>query len=91
MLEQDRIVNCVPGFYTVQSLGVLRRTPGVCFDFVPMGLLDRIDAIDRVIHTGGAISPGPVGAVQRPWYVHPAQVDNPSFAIRGLNCLFSRG
>ena len=73
---QDRTIKEVSGFYTVHSLGVLRRTSGVCFDFVPMELLERIDAIDRVIHAQGAVSPGPVGDVARPWYVHSAQVDN---------------
>lgn len=76
MVEQNRLIKSVPDFYTVRSLGVLRRTPGVYFDFVPMGQVGRIDAIDRVIHTGGAVSPGPVGSVERPWYMHTAQVDN---------------
>jgi len=74
--QKDRIVRAVPGFYTVQSLGVLRRTPGVSFDFVPMELLSRVDAIDRVIHKQGAVSPGPVGDILRPWYVHAHQTDN---------------
>ncbi len=75
-MKHDRLIREIRGFYTVQSLGVLRRTPGVYFDFVPMELLERIDAIDRVIHVGGAVSPGPVGDVARPWYVHAAQIDN---------------
>lgn len=76
MQKSEQIIKELPGFYTVQALGVLRRTEGVCFDYVPMELLDRIDAIDRVIHRGGATSPGPVGDIARPWYVHSAQVDN---------------
>jgi hypothetical protein len=76
MSDQTHVIKAIPGFFTVQSLGILRRTPGVSFDFVPMELLKRIDAIDRVIHRGGATSPGPVGDVLRPWYVHAAQVDN---------------
>ena len=76
MTQKDRIIQAVPGFYTVQSLGVLRRTPSVSFDFIPMDLLPRIDAIDRVIHKQGAVSPGPVGDVLRPWYVHAHQTDN---------------
>ena len=55
---------------------MLRRTPGVSFDYVPVDFFPRIDAIDRVIHKSGAISPGPVGEVLRPWYMHPAQEDN---------------
>lgn len=76
MTHSAQCIHEIPGFYTVQALGVLRRTPGVSFDFVPMNLLPRIDALDRVIHHGGAISPGSIGAVKRPWYVHSHQVDN---------------
>jgi hypothetical protein len=76
MAEKQQIVKEIPGFYTVQSLNVLRRTPNVFFDAVPMNLFERIDAIDRVIHLGGAVSPGPVGSEARPWYMHTAQVDN---------------
>lgn len=76
MTKKDRIILTLPGFFTAQSLGVLRRTPGVSFDFVPMELLPQIDAIDRVIHQQGAISPGPIGDVVRPWYFHAHQTDN---------------
>ncbi len=41
-----------------------------------MGALPRIDAVDRVIHKSNAVSPGPVGDVERPWYMHPHQDDN---------------
>lgn len=66
----------VPGLYRLVPLRELRRTPGVWFDNVPMEEFKRIDAIDRVIHEGGAVSPGPVGDVERPWYMHPHQDDN---------------
>lgn len=66
----------VPGFYCIISLTPFRRTPGVSFDNLPMEQLPKIDAIDRVIHEGGAVSPGPVGDVERPWYMHPHQDDN---------------
>ncbi|MFH7319222.1 hypothetical protein ACHHRT_01280 [Desulfurivibrio sp. D14AmB] len=66
----------VSGFYRIIPLQPLRRTPGVLFDNVPMGFLPRIDAIDRVLHQSSAISPGPVGEVARPWYMHPHQDDN---------------
>lgn len=66
----------VPGFYRIIPLLPLRRTPGVFFDNVPMAALPRIDAIDRVIHQEGAVSPGPVENVTRPWYMHPHQDDN---------------
>jgi len=75
-MQEDRTIQAVSGFYAVHSLGILRRTPGVSFDFIPMDLLPKIDAIDRVIHKQGAVSPGPVGDVLRPWYVHAHQTDN---------------
>ena len=62
--------------YRIVKLKLLRRTPGVLFDALPAGVLPRIDAIDRVIHSGGAISPGAIGGVERPWYMHPYQDDN---------------
>jgi hypothetical protein len=64
------------GLYRVILLNPLRRTENVYFDTVPMNILGHIDAIDRVIHHHGAISPGPVGDVERPWYYHPHQDDN---------------
>lgn len=76
MALDSHIVKEVPGFYRIISLHRLRETPGVNFDCLPMESLPRIDAIDRVIHTGGAVSPGPVNHVERPWYMHPAQDDN---------------
>ncbi|HIJ78161.1 MAG: hypothetical protein OEY01_02500 [Desulfobulbaceae bacterium] len=66
----------VKDFYRIIPLESLRRTPGVFFDNVPMACLPRIDAIDRVIHAESAVSPGPVGEVSRPWYMHPSQDDN---------------
>jgi hypothetical protein len=66
----------LPGFYSIIPLKQLRRTPGVSFDNIPMDFLPKIDAIDRVLHAQSAISPGPVGEVARPWYMHPSQDDN---------------
>jgi hypothetical protein len=66
----------VAGLYRIIPLRVLRRTPGVSFDLVPTEVLPHIDGIDRVLHDGGAVSPGPVGDVARPWYMHPHQDDN---------------
>jgi hypothetical protein len=70
------IIDEVPHLYRVIALHNFRRTPGVYFDVMPHQHIPRIDAIDRVIHEGGALSPGPVGDVARPWYMHPAQDDN---------------
>lgn len=74
-MEQN-IVAEVPGFYRIIALKPFRRTQGVAFDLVPMELLPKIDGIDRVLHEHGAVSPGAVGAVERPWYLHPHQEDN---------------
>ena len=76
MAEKYKVLEEVDGLYRVIALDVLRRTPGVFFDNVPLDALPRINAIDRVIHEGAAISPGPVDDVQRPWYMHPHQDDN---------------
>ncbi|WP_291319513.1 hypothetical protein [Desulfonatronospira sp.] len=75
-MSTDNVFKEVKDFYRIIPLQALRRTPGVYFDNVPMEFLPRIDAIDRVLHQGGAVSPGPVGEVQRPWYMHPHQDDN---------------
>jgi hypothetical protein len=75
-MQADRIVQQVPGLYRILAMNVLRHTPGVCFDKVPLDLISRIDAVDRVIHDKGARSPGAVGRVETPWYMHPHQDDN---------------
>ena len=66
----------VEGVYRVLRLSRLRETPGVSFDVLPPQLVPRVDAIDRVIHQAGALSPGSVGDIKRPWYMHPAQDDH---------------
>jgi hypothetical protein len=76
MSSPIEIVHEVEGLYRVVRLIKLRRTERVDFDLVPFALLPRISAIDRVIHGPGAFSPGPVGDVERPWYMHPFQEDN---------------
>jgi len=66
----------VPGLYRIIPLHVLRRTPKVLFHSLPTSLLAAAGAIDRVLHESGAMSPGPVGDVARPWYMHIHQDDN---------------
>lgn len=75
-MAPSSIFSEVPNFYRIIPLKQLRKTPGVSFDNVPMEFLPRIDAIDRVLHARSAVSPGPVGDVARPWYMHPSQDDN---------------
>jgi hypothetical protein len=76
MNQQELISQQVDGLYRIIPLRVLRKTPGVSFDLVPTEALPHIDGIDRVLHEGGAVSPGAVGEVERPWYMHPSQDDN---------------
>ncbi|MBN1345870.1 MAG: hypothetical protein JXQ73_24485 [Phycisphaerae bacterium] len=76
MKGKFKVLYEVPKLYRIVALDVLRRTPGVSFDNIPPSMFPRIDALDRVIHDGGACSPGKVGDVDRPWYMHPHQDDN---------------
>lgn len=76
MKHGDAIVEEVPDFYRVIALTPFRRTKGVRFDIFPMEFLPRVDGIDRVLHDSDALSPGSVGGVERPWYLHQAQEDN---------------
>ncbi len=70
------VVEEVEGFYKIVKLMPLRKTEGVLFDAIPISVFGKIDAIDRVVHDSGAISPGRVGDVKRPWYMHPCQGDH---------------
>lgn len=76
MINEATVYEEIPNFYKIVHLNVFRRTPGVTFDNVPLGAFPRIDAVDRVIHQGEAVSPGPVGKVSRPWYMHTHQDDH---------------
>lgn len=75
-MKDDFVFEELEGLYRIIPLKVLRRTPGVSFDVVPLTALPRPDALDRVIHRHGAVSPGQVGDVKRPWYMHTHQDDN---------------
>ena len=75
-MHSGLVLDEVEGLYRIVTLRPLRRTPGVKFDMVELSTLLRIDAIDRVLHEGAAVSPGPVGDVDRPWYMHNCQDDN---------------
>jgi len=70
------VIHEVPGLYQVIRFVPLRRTKSVAFDWLPLRAIGRIDAIDRVMHGPGAFSPGSVGEVERPWYMHPHQDDH---------------
>ncbi|MBA3014965.1 MAG: hypothetical protein KKD63_10080 [Proteobacteria bacterium] len=75
-MSKTTVLDEVTGLYRIIPLALLRSTSKVTFDCVPLEFLPRIDAIDRVLHEGGATSPGPVEEVARPWYMHPSQDDN---------------
>lgn len=66
----------IPDFYTILPMKEFRRTPGVEFHIMMKETIPRIDGVDRVIHASAASSPGPVGEIKRPWYVHAHQDDN---------------
>ncbi|MBU1862938.1 MAG: hypothetical protein KKH94_04640 [Candidatus Omnitrophica bacterium] len=71
-----KIFKEVNGLYKIIPLIPFRKTVGVSFDIVPKNILSHVDGLDRVIHRGGALSPGSLGAVKRPWYMHPHQEDH---------------
>jgi len=72
----DFILDEVAQFWRIITLKPFRKTEGVSFDILPMRYLPKIDGVDRVVHKHGALSPGSVGDVKRPWYLHPQQEDN---------------
>jgi hypothetical protein len=76
MINDATVFQEEAGLYSIIPLNIFRRTPGVFFDNVPTEAIPSIGAIDRVIHVSKAASPGPVGDVKRPWYMHPHQDDN---------------
>lgn len=71
-----RVIEEVEGLYRIIELTPFRKTEGVTFDLFPMDAVPHVDGIDRVLHKHGAISPGSVAGVERPWYLHQHQEDN---------------
>ena len=70
------ILEEVENFYRIVTLKEIRRTKDVQFDVLDTSLIPHIDSFDRVIHAPGALSPGSVGNVEHPWYMHTHQEDN---------------
>jgi len=66
----------IKGLFRIVDLVKLRRTEGVLFDKIPEEFFIDLGGIDRVIHKSNAISPGKIGSVERPWYMHTDQSDN---------------
>jgi len=75
-MTKNAIITEEPDFYKVIALQPFRKTAGVSFDILPREIVPKVDAVDRVIHKSSAVSPGPVGDVPEPWYMHPYQDDN---------------
>jgi hypothetical protein len=72
----NNIIAEIQGLYKVVALQPFRKTEGVSFDILPRNLVPKVDAVDRVIHKNRAVSPGPVGNISEPWYMHSHQDDN---------------
>jgi hypothetical protein len=75
-MNSNDVFKEIAGLYKIIPLKLFRKTPGVSFDILPKEIVPKVDAVDRVIHTKSAVSPGPVGNVAEPWYMHPHQDDN---------------
>ena len=71
-----KIIDEVDGLYQVIQFDEFRKTPGVVFDMIPVHMFGPVGAVDRVLHRAGAVSPGPVGEIENPWYMHAHQDDN---------------
>lgn len=78
----DHVVKEIKGLFQIIKLKEFRRTEGVAFDVMVKSMVPKVDAIDRVLHRSSAVSPGPVGDVERPWYMHTHQDDN-LFVLHG--------
>lgn len=72
----SNVVEEVKGLYKIIKFKAFRRTEGVSFDLFPMEEISHISSMDRVVHQSSAISPGSIGDVERPWYMHEYQADN---------------
>ncbi len=80
---EDYIVDEVKGLYKVIQLKEFRKTEGVSFDVLYKNMVPKIHAVDRVVHKNGAVSPGRINEVERPWYMHYQQSDN-LFVLQGV-------
>jgi hypothetical protein len=69
-------IKTVADLFSILPIRPFRKTKGVSFDIIPAELFKNISSADRVIHHASAVSPGRVGDVIYPWYMHPSQSDN---------------
>ena len=70
------IIDEQPGLYKIIEIKLFRETQVVQFNFFPINAISHVDAINRVLHEHHAVSPGSVGNVKQPWYMHTSQEDN---------------
>lgn len=60
--------------YKIIPAKEFRNTESVQFHSLPV--LENLKGLDLVRHGANAISPGSVGDTEKPWYMHPHQIDN---------------
>jgi len=70
------ILEEIKNLYKIITLKEIRKTENVKFDALDTSLIPHIDAFDRVLHGPAALSPGSVGDIEHPWYMHTHQEDN---------------
>lgn len=70
------IIKSIDNLFSIVRLKLLRNTPGVSFNLVPDKIIKNVSSVDRVIHHSSAVSPGSIGDITYPWYMHPDQDDN---------------
>jgi len=75
-MDHEDVLHQIDGFFKITALRPYRKTAGVIFDAIPVKDFACVGAIDRVVHDLGALSPGTVSGVDRPWYLHDSQEDN---------------
>lgn len=86
MISMKDFIMQIPGFYNIIPMKEFRRTPGVDFHIMSKDSIPVIDGVDRVIHATAARSPGRVGEIERPWYMHTHQDDN-LLVLHGKRCV----
>jgi len=70
------IVKEIKGLYKIIHLKEFRRTTDVVFSVLTPSFVPKVDAVDKVLHKNGAVSPGVNEKGERTWYMHPHQDDN---------------
>jgi hypothetical protein len=74
--QNPEVAGYVQDLYRIIKVHKFRKTEKVTFETITPDGIGHISSIDKVIHGAGAFSPGSIGTITRPWYMHPAQEDN---------------